>query len=65
MLKSNEHEMFDGKISFLFVHELSDCHTLPDNASGRAMDSKILCPLLFVQMHFLSIPCAVNAFRVR
>ena len=56
---------FDRKISFFFVCELNDCHTLSDNASGRITDSKIFCPLVFVHMHFLSIPSAVGAFRVR
>ena len=47
------------------VIELSDCHTLPDSANGNVMDSKILCPFMSVPMRFLSVPHAVNAFRVR
>ena len=44
---------------------LSDCHTLPDSTNGRVTDSKILCPFVSVHMRFLSVPRAVNAFRVR
>ena len=40
-------------------------HTLPDSATGRVTDSKILCPFVSVRMRFLSVPHAVNAFRVR
>ena len=44
---------------------LRPCHTLPDSANGRVTDSKILCPFVSVRMRFLSVPHAVNAFRVR
>ena len=47
------------------LSSLSDCHSLPDSANGRVTDSKILCPFLSVHMRFLSVPHAVNAFRVR
>ena len=46
-------------------HALRPCHTLPDSANGRVTDSKILCPFVSVRMRFLSVPHAVNAFRVR
>ena len=48
-----------------FRLSLSDCHTLPDSANGRIMDSKILCLFVSVRMPFLSVRHAVNAFRVR
>ena len=35
------------------------------SANGRVTDSKILCPFVSVRMRFLSVPRAVNAFRVR
>ena len=44
---------------------LSDCHTLPDSTNGRVTDSKILCPFVSPHMRFLSVPHAMNAFRVR
>ena len=44
---------------------LRHCHTLPDSANGRVTDGKILCPFVSVRMRFLSVPRAVNAFRVR
>ena len=44
---------------------LRPCHTLPDSANGRVTDSKILCPFVSVRMRLLSVPRAVNAFRVR
>ena len=44
---------------------LRPCHTLPDSANGRVTDNKILCPFVSVRMRFLSVPHAVNAFRVR
>ena len=47
------------------LSSLSDCHTLPNSANGRVTDSKILCPFVSVHMRFLSVPHAVNAFRVR
>ena len=51
---------------FKFVSQhFRPCHTLPDSANGRVTDSKILCPFLSVRMRFLSVPHAVNAFRVR
>ena len=47
------------------LFNLRPCHTLPDSANGRVTDSKILCPFVSVRMRFLSVPHAVNAFRVR
>ena len=47
------------------VATLRPCHTLPDSANGRVTDSKILCPFVSVRVRFLSVPHAVNAFRVR
>ena len=47
------------------INILRPCHTLPDSANGRVTDSKILCPFVSVRMRFLSVPRAVNAFRVR
>ena len=44
---------------------LRPCHTLLDSANRRVTDSKILCPFVSVRMRFLSVPHAVNAFRVR
>ena len=44
---------------------LSDCHTLPDSTNGCVTDSNIICPFVSVGMRFLSVPHAVNAFRVR
>ena len=44
---------------------LRPCHTLPDSANGRVTDSNILCPFVSVRMRFLSVPNAVNTFRVR
>ena len=44
---------------------LRPCHTLPDSANGRVTDNKILCPFVSVRMRSLSLPHAVNAFRVR
>ena len=44
---------------------LSDCHTLPESTNGRVTDSKILCQFVSVCIRFLSVPHAVNAFRVR
>ena len=44
---------------------LRPCHTLPDSANGRVTDNKIICPFVCVCMRFLSVPHAVNAFRVR
>ena len=49
----------------IFLLCLRPCHTLPDSANGRVTDSKILCPFVSVRMRFLSVPRAVNAFRVR
>ena len=53
------------KFHFLVPTSLRPCHTLPDSANGRVTDSKILCPFVSVRMRFLSVPRAVNAFRVR
>ena len=44
---------------------VSDCHTFSDSTNGRVTDSIILCPFVSVCMRFLSVPHAVNAFRVR
>ena len=49
----------------LILKNLRPCHTLPDSANGRVTDNKILCPFVSVRMRFLSVPHAVNAFRVR
>ena len=48
-----------------FKQGLRPCHTLPDSANGRVTDSKFLSPFVSVRMRFLSVPRAVNAFRVR
>ena len=47
------------------LNRLRPCHTLLDSANGRVTDNKILCPFVSVRMRFLSVPHAVNAFRVR
>ena len=57
--------LFFCPLGILYTYPLSDCHTLPNSANGRVTDSKILCPLMSVHMHFLSVPHAVNAFGVR
>ena len=57
--------MSGGNILSISFLNLRPCHTLPDNANGRVTDSKILCPFVSVRMRFLSVPRAVNAFRVR
>ena len=44
---------------------LSDCHILPHNANILIMDSKFLCPFVYIHMRFLSVPHGVNVFRVR
>ena len=38
---------------------------LADSTNGRVTDSRILCPFVSVGVRFLSVPHAVNAFRVR
>ena len=43
----------------------NDRHTLPDSANGRVTDNKILFQFVSVHMRFLSVPHALNAFRVR
>ena len=63
-LKSQQ--IFSVALEFSFVFKsLRPCHTLPDSANERVTDSKILCPFVSVRMRFLSVPHAVNAFRVR
>ena len=37
----------------------------PDSANTCLTDSKILCPFVSVRMRFLSVPHAVNVFRIR
>ena len=46
-------------------NSLRPCHTLPDSTNGRETDSRMLSPFVPVRMRFLSVPHAVNAFRVR
>ena len=58
-------EMHALKGNHILERSLRPCHILPDSANGRAADSKILCPFVSIRMRFLSVPHAVNVFRVR